>query len=444
VSAARLLIPILLNFSWLSGWPSLLGAGELIILDPPQVALVTTDQAPVMAGDELIARAARGDTVTLIRANDNWRYSPQLKGWVHLRDLLPLDRAVPVLSEQIAREPTAVAYQLRGIARMNLQEWGPAAQDFEQAYDLGESAPNLHHNLAVCYERLGKPEAALEEYDSILNAFPDEFPSRMGRGNLLLRQGQVQAALRDLSEAVALNPQSADAYNSMGIALRSLHRYPEAIDAYSEALKRDARRADALGNRGYCQKQLGNSHDALNDFEAALELSPRSLSLRNDLAWLLATSPVDSVRNSNRAVALAEAICAETENQNGDFLDTLAAAYASAGRFSAAEEAVKLAIQKFGTSREANAARERLQSYQNKTAFIEKPAAVPPAASPADAPADTSAGVASPAGAAPEMPDPATSDIPKTSGTEKSADSEKTQADPGQNSSTEKPAGASE
>lgn len=60
---------------------------------------------------------------------------------------------------------------------------------------------------------------------------------------------------------------------------------------------------------------------------AALD-HPKAL---NDYAWLLATSPFDTVRNGPQAVTLA--LQAVDRNRSPSYLDTLAAAYAEAGRF---------------------------------------------------------------------------------------------------------------
>ena len=69
----------------------------------------------------------------------------------------------------------------------------------------------------------------------------------------------------------------------------------------------------------------------------------------NNLAWILATHPDETIRNGKEAVRLAERACEKTERKIPLMLGTLAAAYAEAGRFddatSTAKEAEKLAIE---------------------------------------------------------------------------------------------------
>lgn len=53
----------------------------------------------------------------------------------------------------------------------------------------------------------------------------------------------------------------------------------------------------------------------------------------NNLAWQLATSPQDDIRNGSLAVQMAEHACQLTHYQDPNVVGTLAAAYAEAGRF---------------------------------------------------------------------------------------------------------------
>lgn len=73
--------------------------------------------------------------------------------------------------------------------------------------------------------------------------------------------------------------------------------------------------------------------------------------LQTNLAWLLATCSEGAVRDGARAVTLAEEVVGSAPN-DAAYLDTLAAAYAEAGRFHDAvnTERQALALLKKGTS----------------------------------------------------------------------------------------------
>jgi tetratricopeptide (TPR) repeat protein len=87
----------------------------------------------------------------------------------------------------------------------------------------------------------------------------------------------------------------------------------------------------------------------------------------NSLAWLLATHKEDKLRGPEEAIRLAERACELTNYKDAGIVDTLAAAYASAGRFSdaaaTAEKALKL-IEPTGDTERAQNIKKRLQLYK--------------------------------------------------------------------------------
>ena len=93
--------------------------------------------------------------------------------------------------------------------------------------------------------------------------------------------------------------------------------------------------------------QSGRTREAVAQYREALRLNPNLAGALNNLAWVLAASPDDELRNGAEAVRLAERACELTHYGEPSFIDTLAAAYAEAGRFpeavTTAEKAEQLA-----------------------------------------------------------------------------------------------------
>ena len=67
-----------------------------------------------------------------------------------------------------------------------------------------------------------------------------------------------------------------------------------------------------------------------------MKLNSHDAATYNDLAWLLATREAAQGGDPRRAVPLAEQACKLTDNKSYACLDTLAIAYAAAGRFAEA------------------------------------------------------------------------------------------------------------
>jgi Zn-dependent protease len=131
-----------------------------------------------------------------------------------------------------------------------------------------------------------------------------------------------------------------DLLNQALTALRA-GRYDEAVAIFTRVI--DAGGApDVLGtafmNRGVVESRRGNWQSAIDDYREALRLQPQLANAHNNLAWLLATCPVDALRNGQEAVEHATWACKATGWSTPNCLGTLAAACAEVGDF---EQAVR-------------------------------------------------------------------------------------------------------
>jgi len=171
--------------------------------------------------------------------------------------------------------------------------------------------------------------------------------ARLNYGIDLYEAGRLPEAERELREAVRLKDTSAAAHANLGPVLCALGQIDEGISHLERALVLDPEYTTAHGNLGEAYASKGDRVHAAQQFARAVEVSPDNPFLLNRLAWLLATSPEDEVRNGQRAVDLARHAVTLTSRQDLMSLETLSAAYAEAGRFeeavSAGREALALA-----------------------------------------------------------------------------------------------------
>ena len=113
--------------------------------------------------------------------------------------------------------------------------------------------------------------------------------------------------------------------------------------------------------------------EALREFEEALRHAPGLAEPTSRLARFLATCPDENFRDGERAVALGERARTLTEGRNARVLDTLAAAYAAAGRYSDALTTADQAQQRAkldGDAVLAEAIEERLVLYALQKPFV--------------------------------------------------------------------------
>jgi len=88
---------------------------------------------------------------------------------------------------------------------------------------------------------------------------------------------------------------------------------------------------------------LGRSQESLECFQRALQLKSNSAEVHYRLAWALATSPEEAVRDGERAIKHARWSIKLSRREHPFLFDVLAAAHAESGQLKWQEKAVGLA-----------------------------------------------------------------------------------------------------
>jgi Tfp pilus assembly protein PilF len=154
-----------------------------------------------------------------------------------------------------------------------------------------------------------------------------------------------------------------------GIALRlamlygAKKEYRKAIDAYSVTIAQEPTNWFAFQGRADTYLGIGKQAEALADYEEASKLDPNNSGVLNNLAWLLATSPDDDLRDGKRAIELATKACDVTDYKQAHILSTLAAGYAETGDFETAKKWSSKAVEIGEDSMKEQLAKE-LESYK--------------------------------------------------------------------------------
>ena len=159
---------------------------------------------------------------------------------------------------------------------------------------------------------------------------------------------------------------------------------PEAIPHYRQALAINPGYAEAHSKLGGVLIVTGKPREAIAHLERALQIQPDLAEAQNNLAWVLATLPPAQGGDPVRAVALAQRACELSGNRAPGYLDTLAVAYAAAGRFDAAVATARKAIELARAAGQPGLVKEiqaRLELYRSGRAYH---LPVSPATSPPD------------------------------------------------------------
>jgi len=111
---------------------------------------------------------------------------------------------------------------------------------------------------------------------------------RNNLGNVLVRQGKTEAAIRQYREALRISPNYADAHNNLGFALASRKKFQDAIDHYTMALQFKPNYVSAHFNLGNALNEVGKKKAAIAHYLEALRLNADYAKAHSNLANLLA------------------------------------------------------------------------------------------------------------------------------------------------------------
>ncbi len=256
-------------------------------------------------GLELLTRAIEsGD---LRESNLVIAYYNRANARYHLGEL---EQALADLTEALTINPRFVeAFIKRGAVRKELGDYETAVADFSRALELNpDNARALYlrgltYALAGDGERSMKDIAAAHRVDQrflitpllhAVSAVGTEYAiafmdralesGELGPANAALTHyhrglawrvsGGFEKAMADFDQAIALNPDLAEAYARRADIHMERQAPRAAIKDYTKALAIDPDMAEALYRRGFAWAQLEENRKALQDFTAAHELDP--------------------------------------------------------------------------------------------------------------------------------------------------------------------------
>jgi len=222
-----------------------------------------------------------------------------------------------------------------------------AIEHYYKSLELYPGGFITYYNLGYALYLQGDLDGAVSNFAKALRVKPDYAKAHNGIGVALLKSGKPDQAVTHFTEAVRIKPQFPDARKNLGDALLRQGRLEQAAEAYRHVLQLLPDNPEVLNELGIVFARQGKLDQAVAQFTMALRIEPDWVEALNNLAWILAVHDDSRIRDPNKAVRLAERACELTGYQEPELLDTLAAAYASAARFSEAvatsEKAMELA-----------------------------------------------------------------------------------------------------
>jgi tetratricopeptide (TPR) repeat protein len=219
-----------------------------------------------------------------------------------------------------------------------------ALADIGLVIDLAPREPEARLLRARILQQADRSDEAVADVEAVLEQSPDLPAALELRGLIAAEQRDYPEAIRSFRKLAAKSPDDAVVLSQLGMLYLANKQPREAIRRFTKAIEVDADEFSARRGRSDAAISIGDHTAAVVDLEKALELEPDDTGILNNLAWLLATSPEDGVRDADRAITLAEKACEKTEWKAAHIISTLAAGHAEKGDFDTAKKFSRQAV----------------------------------------------------------------------------------------------------
>jgi tetratricopeptide (TPR) repeat protein len=278
-------------------------------------------------------------------------------------------------------EQNGELYFLRGRAHLANDNNEAALADLNKALEINHQnldALNLRSRVYLVKEDY---EQALRDANELIQQAPDKSVGLELRSLVYRAQRQFDKSIEDLKSLLKREPNNLDLQFDLAMLYSADEQPSKAIPILNTVLARtDSLRPEILRQRGDAYLSLGKHEEAIDDYESALEIIDAEFEstddkdlperqkdsqsgLINNLAWVLATSPEDRLRDGKRALELALRASEFSDYKAAYILSTLASAYAENGDFDSARKWASKAVELAESDEQRVGLQEELDSY---------------------------------------------------------------------------------
>lgn len=238
------------------------------------------------------------------------------------------------------RETTTTEQAELGVEALLALNQNQAANEFlARARQKFSDSRELNFLAGVSAAIQGDFRRAVSEFDLVIDQYPNHEQAYQHRASIYHQNREYEKSRQDYHTILRLNPENVNAW-------------------YSVAL---------------CQLRVGQTGEAITVLEMITETYPNDYRPWNLLSWTYSTYPEASFRNGDVAILCALRANELTNFSNAEFLDSLAAAYAEAGRYDDAISTQIDAIDKLPNTPNRAGFLERLEMYRHNEPFREDP-----------------------------------------------------------------------
>jgi len=135
----------------------------------------------------------------------------------------------------------------------------------------------------ACYAALGQLEDAVVNYEDALAIKPDYSDVSYNLGNVLRDLGRLEEAVKSYQNAITIEPLYHAAQFNLGVTLQELGHLNDAAEQYEQAIKINPDNLEARINLGYVYQTLGQLDEAIDQYVTILAIDSENVEVLNNL-----------------------------------------------------------------------------------------------------------------------------------------------------------------
>ncbi len=294
-----------------------------------------------------------------------------------LFNLQRADEAMEVIGKGIERFKDGSLYRMRAVIRQQQDKDEEALADLDEAIKLDEKDAASRLMRAEMLLQKDDVSGAKRDVEAAMNDQPNSLQGVLMRSLIAAQEGRLQDAINDMKLLVRFAPDNAAFALQLASYYQMDNRPRQCIETLNPIISADGDNWRALRLRGDARLSIGAHQEAIADYKEAVKHvkdDEDGSGVLNNLAWVLATSPEDSIRDGAAALEFAKQAAEKSEYKQAHILSTLAAAYAESGNFDEARKWAEKAVEvgKAEENEQVDQLQQELESYKKNEPWREK------------------------------------------------------------------------
>lgn len=179
------------------------------------------------------------------------------------------------VSEAISLNPyIPLQYDLRGISRIRQKKFSDAIADYDSALRLEPSNQNFLYNRAICRMEMNDYASAHTDVDTLISKWKKFGSAYLLKAELFLHEKDTLKAEEWIGRSLDVDPYNAEAWRVRAHIAMSHKKWKEGDEYFSRSLHLKTKNADNYVNRAVCRLQLNNLRGAMEDYDLAISIAP--------------------------------------------------------------------------------------------------------------------------------------------------------------------------